>query len=54
MAGMSSFAFQSGVRFGAVDDHAGLLVVAHLLERERAANHVTGEPLPQKCYSVSR
>ena len=31
---------------GAVDDHAGLVVVAHLLESERAADHVAGKALP--------
>ena len=38
-------AFQRGVQFGAVDDHAGLLIKAHLLERERAADHVASEAL---------
>jgi hypothetical protein len=33
------------MQFGAVDDHAGLLIEAHLLERERAADHVKGEAL---------
>ena len=28
-------AFQCGVRFGAIDDHAGVRCIAHLLERER-------------------
>jgi len=31
---------------GAVDDHAGIAVVTHFLECERAANHVAGEALP--------
>ncbi|MEJ2247761.1 MAG: hypothetical protein P8Y80_17065 [Acidobacteriota bacterium] len=39
-------AFQGGVQLGAVDDHGGLLVVAHLLEGEGTANHVAGETLP--------
>ena len=36
----------AGMQLGAIDDHAGLAVLAHLLERERAANHVAGEALP--------
>jgi hypothetical protein len=39
-------AFQCGVRFGAIDHHAGVRCIAHLLERERAADHVAAEPLP--------
>ena len=34
-----------GVQFGAVDDRAGLGVVAHLLESEGTADHVAGEAL---------
>jgi len=41
-----AIAFQGSVQFGAVDDHAGLLVVAHLLEGERASDHITGKALP--------
>ena len=36
-------ALQCGMQFGTVDDYAGSCVVAHLLERERAADHVAGE-----------
>jgi hypothetical protein len=39
-------AFQCGVRFGAIDNHAGVRCIAHLLERERVADHVAAEPLP--------
>jgi len=45
-AGINTFAFQGGVQLGAVDDHAGLLVVAHLLEGEGTANHVPGKTFP--------
>jgi hypothetical protein len=38
-------AFQGGVQPGTVDDHAGLLVAAHLLEGEGAANYLSGETL---------
>lgn len=34
------------MRLGTIDDHAGVRCIAHLLERERAADHVAGEPLP--------
>jgi hypothetical protein len=33
------------VQFGAIDDHAGFTVVAHLVERKGAADHVAGEVL---------
>ena len=38
-------AFQGGVQPGAVNDHARLLVVAHLLEGERTADHVASKAL---------
>ncbi len=38
-------AFKRGVQFGAIDDHAGLLIIAHLVECKRAANHVAGHAL---------
>jgi len=39
-------AFQRRVQSGTVDDHAGVAVVAHLLESERATDHVAGKALP--------
>lgn len=39
-------ALQCSVQFGAVDHHAGLVVVAHLPECEGAADHVAGKALP--------
>jgi len=37
--------FQRGMEFGAIDDHVGFGVVAHLLEGKRTADHVAGEAL---------
>lgn len=42
-------AFKCGVQLGAVDHHAGLLVVAHLVERKRATDHVAGKALAPVC-----
>jgi len=38
-------AFQRGVEFGAVEDHARFRVIGHLLEREGRADHVPGQLL---------
>ena len=38
-------AFQRSVRFAAIDDRAGVLIKAHLVECKWAADHVAGEAL---------
>ena len=36
-------AFQGGVEFGAVDDHARIVVIGHLLQGEGCSDHIAGE-----------
>jgi len=38
-------ALKRGVWFGAIGEHARFMVIAHLVECKRTADHVAGEPL---------